>query len=153
MTSWQEERVNRKGRPNLATLAVHAGEDKKVLGSVSYPIFQTSTFVFRNAKEILKFYAGKGDLYMYTRYGNPTNKAAAEKIATLEGGEAGLIFSSGMAAITRAVLSIVKTGDEIIATRNLYGGSFHFFNDLLPRFGVKVHYVDSEAVSQAERYI
>ncbi|OGC88674.1 MAG: hypothetical protein A2142_05675 [candidate division Zixibacteria bacterium RBG_16_48_11] len=153
MTSWQEERVNRKGRPNLATLAVHAGEDKKVLGSVSYPIFQTSTFVFRNTKEILKFYAGKGDLYMYTRYGNPTNKAAAEKIAKLEGGEAGLIFSSGMAAITTAVLAVAQGGDEIIATRNLYGGTVHFFNNLLPGLGIKVQYVDSENVAQAEELV
>ena len=137
----------------LATAAVHAGEEKKVLGAVAHPIFQTSTFVFQNSKEILKFYAGKGDLYMYTRYGNPTNKAAAEKIAELEGGEAGLVFSSGMAAITSAVLSVVKAGDEIIATRNLYGGTFHFFNDFLPRLGIKVHYVDSEDVSQAEQYI
>lgn|SRR5574341_227532 len=142
-----------KPAPKLATMAVHAGEKRKVSGAVAHPIFQTSTFVFKNSKEILKFYAGKEKLYMYTRYGNPTNKAAAEKIATLEGGETGLIFSSGMAAITSAVLSIVKTGDEIIATRNLYGGTFHFFNDFLPKLGIKVHFIDSEDVSQAEKFV
>ena len=145
--------MKQKKAPKFATLSVHAGEEKKVLGAVSYPIFQTSTFVFQNTKELLKYIKGEKDLYMYTRYGNPTLTAAENKIAELEGGEAALVFSSGMAAITTAVLTLVKSGDQIIATRNLYGGTVHFFNDLLPRLGIKVGYVDSENVSQAENLI
>lgn len=145
--------MNQKRAPKFATLSVHAGEEKKVLGAVSTPIFQTSTFVFQNTKELLKYIKGKKDLYMYTRYGNPTLTAAEDKIAELEGAEAGLVFSSGMAAITTAVLTLVKSGDQIIATRNLYGGTVHFFNGLLPKLGIEVGYVDSENVSQAERLI
>ena len=73
----------KKLAPKLATVAVHAGEEKKVLGAVAHPIFQTSTFVFKNTREVEKFYQGGKDLYMYTRYGNPTNRTAAEKIAKL----------------------------------------------------------------------
>jgi cystathionine beta-lyase/cystathionine gamma-synthase len=145
--------VNRKGRPNLATLAVHAGEKEKISGAVATPIFQTATFEFKDTAEVLKFIKGDKDLFMYTRYGNPTIQRAEEKVAALEGGEAGLVFSSGMAAITTAVLMVVKSGDEIIATRNLYGGTVHFFNDLLPGLGIKVHYVDSENVAQAEKLV
>jgi len=142
-----------KSKNNFAFLSVHAREEKKVLGSVAYPIFQTSTFAFKNTRELLKYIKGDKNLYLYTRYGNPTLRVAEEKIAQLEGAQAGLVFSSGMAAITSGVLTLVKSGEEIIATRNLYGGTLHFFNDLLPKLGIRVHYIDSEDVSRAEKLV
>ncbi len=148
-------------KPNLrtresrkkATLSVHAGEEEKILGAVAHPIFQTATFVFKNTKEIEKFYKGHKNLYMYTRYGNPTLRAAERKIAALEGGEDAVLFSSGMAAITSSILTFCSAGDEIIATRNLYGGTAHFFSDFLPRLGIKVHYVKTENVSEAKKLV
>lgn len=145
--------MDKEIKSNFAFLSVHAGEEKKVLGSVAYPIFQTSTFVFKNTRELLRYIKGDKGLYLYTRYGNPTLRVAEEKIAQLEGAQAGLVFSSGMAAITTAVLTQVKSGEEIIATRNMYGGTLRFFNDLLPKFGIRVHYIDSEDVSRAEKLV
>lgn len=127
---------------------------KKVLvNSVVFPVYQTSTFIFKNTEQLVDFQKGKPDLYLYTRYGNPTLKAAEDKMALLEGGEAALVLSSGMAAISTAVLTTCSAGQEIIATRNLYGGTMHLFIDLLPRWKIKVRFVDTEKIEEAEKLV
>ncbi|MCI0532327.1 MAG: aminotransferase class I/II-fold pyridoxal phosphate-dependent enzyme [candidate division Zixibacteria bacterium] len=142
-----------KNFKNYSSLAVHAGEKRNILGSVAQPIFQTSTFVFPRSRRVLEFYKNEPDVYMYTRYGNPTLRTAEEKLARLEGGEDALLFSSGMAAISTAVLSLLEAGDEIVATRNLYGGTLRLFRQVLPKLGVKVSFVEAENVSLAENLI
>lgn len=143
-----------KRTEGLSTSSVRAGEAPDALtGSITTPIHQTSAFAFRNLAHLLAYLKGEKGIYHYTRYGNPTTDAAAKKIAVLEGGEAGLVFSSGMAAITSTVLSLISAGDEIISIRNLYGVVLHFYQDLCPRLGIKVRFVDAERIQDARRLI
>lgn len=138
----------------LSTASVWAGEAPEPrTGCITTPIYQTSTFAFRDFKHLLAHAAGGEGSYQYTRYANPTTDAAARKIAALEGGEAGLVFSSGMAAITTAVLALVSSGDEVISIRNLYGGTLHFFQDLCPRLGIGVKFVDAERIADVRRLV
>ncbi|QIG52549.1 aminotransferase class I/II-fold pyridoxal phosphate-dependent enzyme [Nordella sp. HKS 07] len=116
------------------------------------PIYQTSLFTFKDFAEMQKTFAGEGQGYIYSRVGNPTVHDFERRIAELEGAEAARGFSSGMAAISATVLSIVGAGDRIVAVRHCYGDAYRFFEKLLPRLGVRVDYVDgsdAEAVEAA----
>jgi cystathionine beta-lyase/cystathionine gamma-synthase len=128
-----------------ATRAIHSGEWKHGLNApVTTPIVRTSNFNFANTAELKRFAEGKSKAYLYTRYGNPTLAVAEAKIADLENGEAGLVTASGMAAISSALLAVLKSGDEVIATRQLYGGSFRLFRDTLPRLGIRTQHVEAD---------
>ena len=108
------------------TEAVHGGSNlAKKNGPLTTPIYQTSTFEVTDMQEQVR--ATPTDLY-YTRYGNPTNTAAERAIAELEGTDAALLFSSGMAAITTSILALVKAGDHIVAQRDIYGGVIRFLS-------------------------
>ncbi len=132
-------------RPRSATLAVHAGEENHGRNApVSPPIVRTSTFVFANTRELKRYAQGKSKAYMYTRYGNPTLAVAEAKLAALEGGEAALVLSSGMAAISTALLTVLRAGDELIATRQLYGGAYRLMRDVLPGLGIRTRYVEAD---------
>src|ERR1700692_1818539 len=125
-----------------ATLAVHSGEPKHGRNApVTAPIVRSSNFTFAGTAEMKRWAEGKSKSYIYTRYGNPTLAVAEAKIAELENGEAGLVTASGSAAISSALLSLLQAGDELIATRQLYGGSYRLMRDILPRMGVRVHHV------------
>ncbi len=132
-------------RAGDSTIAIHAGEDKfHTGGPVGTPISRTSTFTFASTEEMKRWAEGKSSAYIYTRYGNPTLAIAEQKIAALEGAEAAVVAASGMAAISSALLSVLKTGDELIATRQLYGGSYRLMRDLFPRLGIGVRHVESD---------
>jgi methionine-gamma-lyase len=128
-----------------ATTAIHAGEDKfQKSGSVGTTISRTATFTFANTEQLKQWAEGKSSTYIYTRYGNPTLAVAEEKIARLEGAEAAVVTASGMAAISSALLSVLKAGDEVIATRALYGGTYRLMRDIFPRMGITVRHVDTD---------
>jgi cystathionine beta-lyase/cystathionine gamma-synthase len=128
-----------------ATRAIHSGEPRHGLNApVTTPIVRTSNFNFASTAELKRFAEGKSKAYLYTRYGNPTLAVAEAKIADLENGEAGLVTASGMAAISSALLAVLKSGDEVIATRQLYGGSYRLFRDTLPSLGIRAHFVDAD---------
>jgi cystathionine beta-lyase/cystathionine gamma-synthase len=150
------DRLGRKRRPgpHLAsgtdpgpcgpsTLAVHAGSrvDPET-GAVGTPIYQNSTFLLGEDqyRSIEKGHAR--DRFIYTRYGNPSQWAVQEKLAALEGAESALVFSSGMAAISAAVLAMLDRGAHIVASNELYGGTYAFFHHELPSLGFEVTYVD-----------
>jgi methionine-gamma-lyase len=127
-----------------ATRAIHIGEEKRGLaGPVATPIVRSSTFTFANTGEMKRWAEGRSDAYIYTRYGNPTLAVAEAKLAALEGGEAALVTASGMAAISSALLAALSAGDELIATRQLYGGTYRLMRDTLPRLGIRVHHVEA----------
>jgi methionine-gamma-lyase len=137
----------RPGRKSAgdATLAIHAGEGKfKRNAPVGVAISRTSNFTFASTEEMKRWAEGKSSAYIYTRYGNPTLAIAEEKIAALEGAEAAVVTASGMAAISSALLSLLRAGDEVIATRQLYGGSYRLMRDIFPRFGITVRHVESD---------
>jgi cystathionine beta-lyase/cystathionine gamma-synthase len=123
--------------------------DKKN-GPLTSPIYQTSTFEVTDMQEQVR--ATPTD-HFYTRYGNPTHTVAEDSIAELEGTEAALLFSSGMAAITTSMLSLVKAGDHIVAQRDIYGGVTKFLSQWLPKLGIETTFVDTNDMEQHERAI
>jgi methionine-gamma-lyase len=127
----------------VQTTAIHAGEPNRhgVGGPVVTDICRTSTFTFASTEEMKLWAEGKSNAYIYTRYGNPTLSVAEGKIAALEGAEAAVVTSSGMAAISHALLSVLKHGDELISTAQLYGGSYRLMRDVFPDMGITVHRV------------
>ncbi|MDD1767081.1 MAG: PLP-dependent aspartate aminotransferase family protein [Methanomassiliicoccales archaeon] len=128
----------------MSTAAVHSGEAKdEQYGSVNVPIFQTSTFYFPTDDP--RTWEGQvpDGSYIYTRYGNPTVRAAEDKIADLEGAEKGLVFSSGMAAITATLTSLLGSGDRLVSVEDVYGGTFNLMKNELPRLGARIEFVDS----------
>jgi cystathionine beta-lyase/cystathionine gamma-synthase len=110
-------------------------------GAVVGPIYQTSTFHWPIERSEA---AVHGDAYLYTRNRNPTIEEAAELVRQLEGAESARLYASGMAAISAAVLSLVRSGDELVALQSLYGGTTDLITDLLPRFGIRVRRVSDE---------
>src|SRR5258708_10918099 len=128
------------------TQAIHAGESARhgVNGPVATEIIRSSTFTFSSTEEMKLWAEGKNKAYIYTRYGNPTLTVAQEKIAALEGAEAAIVTSSGMAAISSAVLAALKAGDEVISTAQLYGGSYRLMRDVFPNMGIVVRQVGTD---------
>ena len=127
----------------FTTRAVHAGQSPcPVTGALNTPIYQTSTFVFTDVAQGAARFAGDQEGYIYTRLGNPTQAALEQKIANLEGGEAGLAFSSGMGAITAVLLTLVKQGDHIVACDTIYGCTHSFLASIMPQYGVETTFVD-----------
>jgi cystathionine beta-lyase/cystathionine gamma-synthase len=119
-------------------------------GPLATPIYQTSTFEVTNMQEQVRVTPTDS---FYTRYGNPTSTVAENAIAQLEGTDAALLFSSGMAAITTSILSLVKAGDHIVAQRDIYGGVTKFLSQWLPKLGVETTFVDTNDIAQHERAI
>jgi methionine-gamma-lyase len=128
-----------------STLAIHVGEERTGVGAaVGTPISRTANFTFSSTAEMKRWAEGKSSAYIYTRYGNPTLAIAEEKIAALESAEAAVVTASGSAAIASALLSVLRAGDEMIAIRQLYGGSYRLLRDIFPRFGITVRQVESD---------
>ena len=138
-----------KHRPE--TQAVRGGTDlRKKNGPLVNPIYQTSTFEVTDNDEQVR--ATKTDMF-YTRYGNPTHTVAEKCIAELENAEAALLFASGMGAITTSILALVKSGDHIVAQRDIYGGVTKFLSQWLPKLGVETTFVDTTEYEQHARAI
>lgn len=136
----------KKRERRAETEAVRGGTDlQKKNGPVSTPIYQTSTFEATDMEEQVR--ATYTDRF-YTRYGNPTHTVVEKAIAELEGADAALLFASGMSAITTTILSLLKSGDHIVAQRDIYGGATKFLTQWLPKFGVEVTLVDTTDYQQ-----
>jgi cystathionine beta-lyase/cystathionine gamma-synthase len=117
------------------------------------PIFETTTYVFENAAEVIAYNEGKSDKYLYTRYGNPTVVAVEQTLAALDGAEAALLFSSGMAATATTLIGHLKAGDEVICAAAIYGGTLHLLHDLLVRFGISPRFVSPDELALLETVI
>ncbi|MGQ9624250.1 MAG: trans-sulfuration enzyme family protein [Candidatus Bathycorpusculaceae bacterium] len=141
-----------KGR-GFSTRAVHGGELRDSRGAVVPPIYETSVFAFTSTKELIDVISEKAEGYIYTRFDNPTVRAVERKVALLEGAEDAVAFSSGMAAITTTLFALVSSGDHVVATRDLYGGTLTFFQEILPRFGVAVTFVEATDINEIEKAV
>jgi len=127
------------------TLQVHAGQvPDPTTGSRSVPIYQTTSYVFKDTEHAANLFALKESGNIYTRIMNPTIDVFEKRMAALEGGVGALAVSSGSAAITYAVLNIAESGDEIVSASTLYGGTYNLFSATLPRFGIKTVFVDPD---------
>ena len=139
---------------SIATKAIHGGVSKeKGYGSLSMPIYQTSTFVFETAEQGGRRFAGEEEGYIYSRLGNPTVSLLEEKIALLEGAEACVAFSSGMGAISSTLWSIAGAGKHIIADGTLYGCTFALLNHGMPRYGVEVDFIDTSDLDAVKAHL
>jgi methionine-gamma-lyase len=128
-----------------STAAIHTGEEKFHIGAtVGTSIARTANFTFSGTEEMKLWAEGKSSAYIYTRYGNPTLAIAEAKLAALEGAEAAIVTASGMAAISSSLLAVLKAGDEVISTRQTYGGTYRLMRDNFPRFGIVVRHVESD---------
>jgi cystathionine beta-lyase/cystathionine gamma-synthase len=133
------------------TKAVRGAADlDKKNGPMATPIYQTSTFEVTDNEEQL--HATHTD-HFYTRYGNPTNTVAEKTIAGLEGTEAALTFSSGMGAVTTTLMAVLKSGDHVVAQRDIYGGVNKFLSQWLPKMGIETTFVDTTQYEQHARAI
>jgi len=129
-----KKRSQRKG---LATRAIHAGEDRqRYADSVTTPIVQTSTYVFKDSKEIEAYTRQGKDRYEYGRYGNPTEKVAEQRLADLEDAQDCVVFGSGMSAVVTTILALVRSGDHIVITDDAYKKTLEFCSSYIQRFGV-----------------
>src|SRR3954469_25450350 len=117
------------------------------------PIFETTTYVFDSAAEVIAYNEGKSNKYLYSRYGNPTVAAVEEALATLDGAEGALLFSSGMAAIATTLVGSLQAGDEVVCAAAIYGGTLHLLQDLLSRFGITTRFVSPQELASLERVI
>ena len=126
-----------------ATKLIHAGEtvDTGATPSITIPIYETSTFVFDSVADVIKYQEGKLDGYLYSRYENPTVVAVEQKVAAIDGAEMSLLFSSGMAAISTAMFTLLRSGDEVVCSAAIYGGTFHLIEDLLSKVGITHRFV------------
>ena len=134
------------------TVLLYAGyEPCPVTGSSSVPIYQTSAYNFRDTEHAVNLFSLKESGNIYTRIMNPTNDVFEKRMAAFEGGIGALAFASGHAAIIGAILNIARTGDEIVSSRTLYGGTFNMFSYTLPNMGIKVKFAkDSKPESYEE---
>ena len=118
-----------------STELIHAGEtDTSAPTPLTTPIYETTTFVFENAQEVVAYNEGRSTKHLYSRYTNPTVVAAEKKLAAIDRAESALLFSSGQGATTTIMLAHLKAGDEIVCGAAIYGGTLHLLEDVLARF-------------------
>ncbi len=128
----------------LGTKALHAGQaPDPTTGSRAVPLYQTTSYVFRDAEHAANLFALKELGNIYTRIMNPTTDVLEQRIAALEGGSGALAHASGQAAITDAILNIAGSGDHIVSVSQLYGGTYNLFHYTLPKLGIEVEFVDA----------
>lgn len=132
----------------FATQALHAGHDvTKTGGTRAVPIYQTSSYVFNNSDHAANLFGLAEAGFIYTRLNNPTNDILEQRLAALEGGIAAVVTASGTAAIATSLLVLLKTGDHIVASNSLYGGTYNLLKATLPRLGITTTFVDPSDAS------
>lgn len=131
-------------KQGFSTRAVHAGEARDKAGNaVTTPIFQTATYAFRDTHELIEYMEGHIEREEYGRYGNPTQRVVERKLAALDGGEAALLFSTGMCAITTTLLGMLGRGSHIVLTEDGYRRTRQFCRTLLHRLGIECTFVET----------
>lgn len=135
--------TRRNSPVGFATNAIHHAYDPlQYHGALNPPLFLTSTYTFENSDEGHRLFSGDSKGYIYHRSGNPGVTVLEKRLAILEGAEAALFSSSGMGAISSTFWSLLSAGDEIIADKTLYGGTFAMVQNHLTRFGITATFVD-----------
>ena len=129
----------------LATQALHAGHDASTSkGTQAVPIYQTTSYVFNDSDHAANLFSLAEPGFIYTRLNNPTNDVLEQRLAAMEGGVAAVATASGTAAIATTLMVILKTGDHIVASNSLYGGTYNLSSNTLPRFGITTTFVDPD---------
>lgn len=142
--------MSNPARP-IDTRLVHAGYHPDATGAVTVPIYQTSTFAFRDARHGAALFGGEAEGYIYTRIGNPTVHALEACIADLEGGFGGIATSSGMGAVSAVYMAMLDQGAHVVSTASVYGPSRGLLENHLARFGVSASFVDTSDIGNLRR--
>ncbi|NER18827.1 O-acetylhomoserine aminocarboxypropyltransferase/cysteine synthase family protein [Spongiivirga citrea] len=138
----------------FSTNALHAGHDvTKNGGTRAVPLYQSTAYVFDNADHAANLFNLSQPGYIYTRLNNPTNDVLEQRLAALEGGIASVVTASGTAAISTALLVLLKVGDHIVASNSLYGGTYNLLSVTLPRLGITTTFVDPSDPSNFEKAV
>ncbi|WP_249365575.1 trans-sulfuration enzyme family protein [Cytobacillus citreus] len=134
------------------TMVLHSGieKNKKPINSKVTPIFQTSAFTFNDLDDLEGYYQGEGN-YLYSRVGNPNTDELGQMVAAIESAPAGVATSSGLSAILAAILSVVRSGDHIVAADDVYGGSFHLLKEELKQLGIETTFVSFSDLQKVEQ--
>ena len=155
-----DDRNTTIGKSGTSTRAVHGGERQKgglkaraTLDALTTPIVQTATFTFRNTAEIVAYNEGTYPSFEYGRYGNPTVRAAEEKIMALECAEDALVSSSGMNAVTTMLLALVDQNGHVVTTTDCYRRTRQFVTTILPKMGVRLTVIDPADVDALEKIL
>jgi O-acetylhomoserine (thiol)-lyase len=128
----------------LATKALHAGHDVTLNGGArAVPIYQTTSYVFNDSDHAANLFSLKELGFIYTRLNNPTNQILQDRLAAVEGGIGAVVFASGTAAIATGLLTLLKSGDHVVASSSLYGGTYNLLKVTLPRLGITTTFVDA----------
>ena len=135
------------------TQRVRGGLLRSEHGETSEAMFMNSGYTFKNAEEARDRFAGELDGYLYSRYGNPTVAMFEERLALNEGAESCFATASGMAAVFASLMSYLKSGDEVVSSRALFGSCYHILDQILPRYNITTHLIDGTDLSQWEKHI
>jgi len=143
-----------ENRLSVETLAIHGGQEADpTTGSRAVPIYQTTSYQFKNTEHAANLFGLREFGNIYSRIMNPTNDVFEKRVTGLEGGVGALAVASGQSAETLALLNIAQAGDEIVSTDNLYGGTYNLFHYTFPRLGVKVNFVKSNDLAAIQKAI
>lgn len=135
------------------TKIVRGGLFRSEHGETSEAMFMNSGYTFKNAEEARDRFAGEVDGYLYSRYGNPTVAMFEERMALNEAAESCFATASGMAAVFASLMSYLKSGDEVVSSRSLFGSCYHILDQILPRYNISTHLIDGTDISQWEKHI
>ena len=138
----------------LATKALHAGHDVKLTqGTRAVPIYQSTSYVFNDSEHAANLFSLSESGYIYTRLNNPTNDILEQRLAAVEGGVAAVATASGTSAIATTLMTLLKSGDHIVASNSLYGGTFNMLNNTLPRFGITTTFIDPDNIDNFKKAV
>lgn len=141
----------RKDNCRFDTLQIHAGQEADpVSGARALPIYQTTSYVFKDCREAEARFKGESPGDIYTRMSNPTTAVFEQRVAILEKGTAAVAVASGSAAVAYAIMNLAQAGDEIVVAETLYGGTYNLFSYTLPRYGIRSRFVNPDAVGNFE---
>jgi cystathionine beta-lyase/cystathionine gamma-synthase len=137
-----------------ATRVIHLAEGQSSEARpLTTPIYETTTFLFDSAADVRAYNEGRSKGFLYSRYENPTVVALEEKLAVLEGAEAAIVFSSGMAAVATPLMGLLRAGDEVVCSAAIYGGTLRLLQDVLPRFGLTTRFLELDQVRDPAPHI
>jgi len=142
--------AEKESRLRFDTKLIHGGTAPGPSGATKTPIVQASAFAYNSAEELEDIFKGRTIGQVYTRIGNPTLESLEKRLAVIEDGIAAIVTASGMAAITTAVMAVVRSGDEILSSSSLFGGTYSLFQDTLSNYGIKARFVDPTDLAALE---
>jgi O-acetylhomoserine (thiol)-lyase len=138
-----------ENKPGIGTMALHAGQEPDpTTGARAVPIFSTTSYVFHDTDHAANLFALKEFGFIYSRIMNPTCDVLEKRIAAMDGGAAALAFASGQAAVNAAILTIARSGQNIISATSLYGGTWTLFTQTLRKLGIEVRFFDPDKPEQ-----